>query len=110
MRFLIYPLTFLLVAATAAAMPCSVISGAFFFIRSLLQFVNNEPPFNRYSTGWILTATFFVDAYLVGELMFHCIAGLESLLLLCWCHTWRLLIATAESSHAVEKLSILFWD
>jgi len=48
-------------------LPCSVISGAFFFIRSLLQFVNNEGWAAGLQNGWILTAFFFVDAYLLGE-------------------------------------------
>jgi hypothetical protein len=46
---------------------CSVISGAFFFIRSLLQFVNNEGWAAGTRNGWILTAAFFVDAWLLGE-------------------------------------------
>jgi hypothetical protein len=46
-----------------------VISGAFFFIRSLLQFVNNEGWAGTLQNGWILTALFFLDAYyrLLGE-------------------------------------------
>jgi hypothetical protein len=44
-----------------------VISGAFFFIRSLLQFVNNEGWAQGARNGWLLTAFFFVDAYLLGE-------------------------------------------
>jgi hypothetical protein len=47
---------------------CSVITGAFFFIRSLLQYVNREGWAGRtYETGWLLTAFFFVDAYLLGK-------------------------------------------
>jgi hypothetical protein len=51
----------------AAVRPCSVISGAFFFIRSLLQFVNNEGWARGQRNGWLLTIFFFVDAYLLGE-------------------------------------------
>jgi hypothetical protein len=47
--------------------PRSVISGAFFFIRSLLQFVNNEGWAAGTRNGWILTAAFFIDAWLLGE-------------------------------------------
>lgn len=47
-----------------------VIMGAFFFTRSILQFVNNELPMaaNSYN-GWILTAFFFVDAWLLGIML-----------------------------------------
>lgn len=48
----------------------SVISGAFFFIRSLLQFVNNEGWAAGTRNGWLLSCFFFVDAYLLGELWF----------------------------------------
>lgn len=41
--------------------------GAFFFVRSLLTFVNNEAPFAGNTNGWILTAFFFFDAWLLGE-------------------------------------------
>lgn len=46
---------------------CSVITGAFFFVRSLLTFVNNQAPFAGNTNGWILTVFFFVDAWLLGE-------------------------------------------
>lgn len=46
---------------------CSVIMGAFFFVRSLLTFVNNDKPFAGNTNGWILTAFFFFDAWLLGE-------------------------------------------
>jgi hypothetical protein len=46
----------------------SVITGAFFFIRSLLQYVNNEGwAGEKYTNGWLLTVFFFLDAYLLGE-------------------------------------------
>jgi hypothetical protein len=45
----------------------SVITGAFFFVRSLLMFVNGEMPFAGNTRGWILTAFFFFDAWLLGE-------------------------------------------
>jgi hypothetical protein len=41
--------------------------GAFFFVRSLLTFVNNDAPFAGNTNGWILTAFFFFDAWLLGE-------------------------------------------
>jgi hypothetical protein len=44
--------------------------GAFFFVRSLLTFVNNEAPFAGNTNGWILTAFFFFDAWLLGECKF----------------------------------------
>jgi hypothetical protein len=44
-----------------------VITGAFFFVRSLLQFVNGEAPFAGDANGWTLTAFFFFDAWLLGE-------------------------------------------
>jgi hypothetical protein len=44
-----------------------VITGAFFFVRSLLQFVNGEAPFAGDTNGWLLTAFFFFDAWLLGE-------------------------------------------
>jgi hypothetical protein len=43
-----------------------VILGAFFFIRSLLQFVDNDGWAAGLRNGWLLTAFFFVDAYLLG--------------------------------------------
>jgi hypothetical protein len=55
--------------------PCSVISGAFFFIRSLLQFVNNEGWAAGTRNGWILTAAFFIDAWLLGEWTAACAAA-----------------------------------
>jgi hypothetical protein len=65
-------LTLLLPAAPALlllhVLSCSVISGAFFFIRSLLQFVNNEGWAAGTRNGWLLSCFFFVDAYLLGEL------------------------------------------
>lgn len=45
----------------------SVITGAFFFVRSLLQFVNGEAPFAGDVNGYILMVFFFVDAWLLGE-------------------------------------------
>lgn len=42
--------------------------GAFFFVRSLLTFVNNQAPFAGNAAGWTLTALFFFDAWLLGEL------------------------------------------
>jgi hypothetical protein len=54
---------------------CSVISGVFFFIRSLLQYVNNEGWAAGTRNGWILTGTFFVDAWLLGE----CAAAADAL-------------------------------
>eukprot|EP00775_Hariotina_reticulata_P004687 gene4687-4939_t len=42
-----------------------VITGAFFFVRSLLQFVNNEKPFAGDKNGWILCCFFFFDAWLL---------------------------------------------
>jgi hypothetical protein len=42
--------------------------GAFFFVRSLLTFVNNEAPFAGNTNGWILTGFFFFDAWLLGKL------------------------------------------
>jgi hypothetical protein len=42
--------------------------GAFFFVRSMLQFVNNQEPFAGDATGWILTIAFFLDAWLLGKL------------------------------------------
>jgi hypothetical protein len=44
-----------------------VITGAFFFVRSLLMFVNGEKPFAGDVNGAILTAFFFFDAWLLGE-------------------------------------------
>jgi hypothetical protein len=55
-----------------------VISGAFFFIRSLLQFVNNEGWAAGTRNGWLLSCFFFVDAYLLGELLLPA-AALECL-------------------------------
>jgi hypothetical protein len=52
----------------AALFDCSVIMGAFFFVRSLLTFVNNQAPFAGNAVGWTLTAMFFFDAWLLGEL------------------------------------------
>ena len=52
----------------------SLILGAFFFIRSLLTFVNREAPYTQTWQGWVLSACFFVDAYLLGE----CWQGLGS--------------------------------
>lgn len=49
--------------------------GAFFFVRSLLMFVNNERPFAGNMNGWILAIFFFVDAWLLGK----CIPYLLSL-------------------------------
>ncbi|WIA12457.1 hypothetical protein OEZ85_012492 [Tetradesmus obliquus] len=46
-----------------------VIGGVFFFIRSLLQFVNNEGWAAGRTNGWILTATFFFDAWLLGIML-----------------------------------------
>uniref|UniRef100_A0A383VW30 Uncharacterized protein n=1 Tax=Tetradesmus obliquus TaxID=3088 RepID=A0A383VW30_TETOB len=43
-----------------------VITGAFFFVRSLLTFVNNEAPFAGNANGWTLTFFFFFDAWLLG--------------------------------------------
>uniref|UniRef100_A0A383WNY2 Uncharacterized protein n=1 Tax=Tetradesmus obliquus TaxID=3088 RepID=A0A383WNY2_TETOB len=43
-----------------------VITGAFFFVRSLLMFVNGEKPFAGNANGWTLTAFFFFDAWLLG--------------------------------------------
>lgn len=45
----------------------SLILGAFFFIRSLLTFVNKEAPYQSLWQGWVLACCFFVDAYLLGE-------------------------------------------
>lgn len=45
--------------------------GAFFFVRSLLMFVNGEAPFAGNTKGWILTGFFFFDAWLLGE-CFRC--------------------------------------
>jgi hypothetical protein len=42
--------------------------GAFFFVRSLLTFVNNDAPFAGNTNGWILTGFFFFDAWLLGKL------------------------------------------
>jgi hypothetical protein len=41
--------------------------GAFFFVRSLLTFVNDQAPFRGNAVGWTLTALFFFDAWLLGE-------------------------------------------
>lgn len=41
--------------------------GAFFFVRSLLTFVNNQAPFAGNAVGWTLTALFFFDAWLLGK-------------------------------------------
>ena len=41
--------------------------GAFFFVRSLLTFVDNRAPFAGNANGWMLTAFFFFDAWLLGE-------------------------------------------
>jgi len=41
--------------------------GAFFFVRSLLTFVNGDKPFAGNANGWILTGFFFFDAWLLGE-------------------------------------------
>jgi hypothetical protein len=58
----------------------SLILGAFFFIRSLLTFVNNQPPFNKgVWQGWVLACCFFVDAYFLGE----CLLKLRLLVLEC---------------------------
>jgi hypothetical protein len=46
---------------------CSVITGAFFFVRSLLTFVNGDKPFAGDANGWTLAVFFFVDAWLLGE-------------------------------------------
>eukprot|EP00878_Enallax_costatus_P000230 GHUV01000294.1.p1 GENE.GHUV01000294.1~~GHUV01000294.1.p1 ORF type:complete len:1290 (+),score=442.33 GHUV01000294.1:122-3991(+) len=43
-----------------------VITGAFFFVRSLLQFVNGEAPFASDVSGYLLMVFFFVDAWLLG--------------------------------------------
>jgi hypothetical protein len=54
--------------SSAAYPSCSVITGAFFFIRSLLQYVNNEGWAGAsYTNGWLLTVFFFLDAYLLGK-------------------------------------------
>lgn len=56
----------------------SLLLGAFFFIRSLLSFVNGDAPFNRGTwQGWILACCFFVDAYLLGECA-HAVQWLRS--------------------------------
>jgi hypothetical protein len=54
--------------------PTSVITGAFFFVRSLLQFVNNEAPFAGDTNGWILTVFFFVDAWLLVRVQHRALA------------------------------------
>jgi len=52
-----------------------VIMGAFFFVRSLLQYVDTSvtSPYDSDIAGWILVAGFFLDAWLLGEpLLPHC--------------------------------------
>lgn len=46
-----------------------VIMGAFFFVRSLLQFVDPkvESPYDSTTAGYLLMVFFFVDAWLLGQ-------------------------------------------
>jgi ATP-binding cassette, subfamily C (CFTR/MRP), member 1 len=48
-----------------------VIAGAFYFVRSLLLFANDDAPYTEQWHAWTLSACFFVDAYLLG--MAHCL-------------------------------------
>jgi hypothetical protein len=44
-----------------------VVTGAFFFVRSLLQFEDANASVAGEANGWIITAFFFFDAWLLGE-------------------------------------------
>ena len=83
-----YGKTYMLAGLCKVAWSILVISGAFYFVRSLLLFANDDLPYNKQWHGWTLSACFFVDAYLLGmspliqhmrvECMLHaqCISGL----------------------------------
>ena len=43
-----------------------VIFGAYFFVRSILIYVTGAPPFDAVWKGWLLTAFFWLDAWLLG--------------------------------------------
>lgn len=43
-----------------------VIFGAYFFVRSILLYVTNTPPFDAVWKGWLLTGFFWLDAWLLG--------------------------------------------
>lgn len=45
-----------------------VIFGAYFFVRSILIYVTGAPPFDAVWKGWLLTAFFWLDAWLLGTL------------------------------------------
>lgn len=43
-----------------------LITGAFFFVRSILEFVNGDAQYASVAAGWSLTAGFFLNAWLLG--------------------------------------------
>ncbi len=47
-----------------------VIFGAYFFVRSILIYVTDQPPFDEVWKGWVLTAFFWLDAWLLGMGLF----------------------------------------
>lgn len=57
-----------------------VITGAFYFIRSILLYVDRDvqSPYDSDTAGFSLMAAFFVDAWLLGRL--HTLVGC----VLCW--------------------------
>lgn len=66
-----------------------VISGAFFFVRSLLMYVDEDEddhPFVEDWTGWPLAIGFFVASVLWGELLVLSLARLSSAR--AWCERW----------------------
>jgi hypothetical protein len=66
----------------------SVITGAFFFIRSLLQFVNNEGWARGNLNGWLLTIFFFADAWLLGALCWAGHGVVSDVRACCACVRW----------------------